>query len=567
MSAPRLLTGLCLAAAFAAPITAQDVLINEFVYDDSSTDDREFVELFNSGTTTVDMSGWILELWDQTCETSKVAKKTYTIPANTRLAPGSFYVMGSAKVANVNQVIGTTDLFENSQEGLVLRDTAKKVIDSICYEMNKADQKNTWFKPFINGDGIWGNFASIDGRETSWSRVQDGYNNGTGRDWVLRPMTPGKSNNIVTVPVYLDNFDKGTPDTIHSGWGGSFIRPQYADPTKVSIANPNAIPASPQGGNCLTIWDPAGGGNMSMLLRRPLEDMVFEAYVYLDTTTPQAANYYEEWSIGVQGTTGTYYNIPDPANRFSATANGNTGVSVTYVVDATSATLFLIDHNDGGTDDTILGKITINKGKNDGWQRIRLEVTNNTAGLWVGGTMGQGNGEFVGGKIGTGALGDIYIGYREYNDPNSKNRPVTIDDVRIRPSSGAVSYYGTAAKTSTGPVMIAPAAPPVLGTQGFGVVGSGLAKSSAVVLTLGAGRTNIPLTPLFPANTSLYTQPIQLFGAASDANGEVSIPFPLPANLNFNGVKLSWQLFSFDPSLQVALPLAGSQGCETQFSQ
>ena len=36
------------------------VVINEFSYDDSSTDDAEFVELYNASGVAVDISGWQL---------------------------------------------------------------------------------------------------------------------------------------------------------------------------------------------------------------------------------------------------------------------------------------------------------------------------------------------------------------------------------------------------------------------------------------------------------------------------------------------------------------------------
>ncbi len=570
MPVPHSLAALCCSAVFALSAGAQGVVINEFSYNDNAVgapsyaDEQEFVELYNAGKSPVDISGWAL-VHNDPKNTAK-PKTTFKIPAKTILAPNAFYVMGGAKVTGVNLVLGQTDLFGNSQGGLSLVDKSQKLVDSVVYEANKLSSTDTWAKPIINGDGIWGNYQSITHHVSSWSRVQDGYKNGTGRDWVLRPQSIGKTNNITTVPVYFDNFDKGVPSTRHPGWHGSFVHPQYANPAVVNAANPNKIPPSPQGGNCLTIWDPTGGGNTAVLLRRPLQNMVFEAYIYLDTTTIQGKNFYETWSIGVQGSTDTYFNLPSPDKAFKS-ANGNTGVSATCISTTKGMTLYLIDHNDGGVDCKVLGKIAITKGKNDGWQRIRLEVTGQHAGLWLGGTMGQGNGEFVGGTIKTSALGDVYIGYREYNTPNSKDRPVTIDDVRVRPSAAAISYYGSAAKTSNGTVMISPAAPPILGTNGFGIMGFGLAKSNAVVLSLGAGRMNIPLAPVFPAGTSLYTNPIHLFPGVSNAMGEVSIPLPLPSNTTLNGAKVNWQLFSFDPSLKVGMPLAGSQGCETLLSR
>jgi hypothetical protein len=73
------------------------IVINEFAYDDTSTDDVEFVELYNADTVPVDISGWILESGDQL---SGDNNPDYTIPGapgsgTVVLQPGQFYVIGS----------------------------------------------------------------------------------------------------------------------------------------------------------------------------------------------------------------------------------------------------------------------------------------------------------------------------------------------------------------------------------------------------------------------------------------------------------------------------------------
>jgi len=138
------------------------VVINEFSYDDSGTDDREFVELYNSTKAAIDISGWKVDSAD-----SSGPNKAYTVKPNTKLAAGAFYVMGSAKVPNVNQVVGTTNLWENSDESLTLRDSKGKSIDTLVYEGNKTPATATWNKGLFEKVPVWGNFASIDGHETS----------------------------------------------------------------------------------------------------------------------------------------------------------------------------------------------------------------------------------------------------------------------------------------------------------------------------------------------------------------------------------------------------------------
>ncbi len=49
----------CTLTLFATAVRSQ-VVINEFAYDDSQTDDEEYVELFNAGDTEVDLEGWFL---------------------------------------------------------------------------------------------------------------------------------------------------------------------------------------------------------------------------------------------------------------------------------------------------------------------------------------------------------------------------------------------------------------------------------------------------------------------------------------------------------------------------
>ncbi|MGA1607558.1 MAG: lamin tail domain-containing protein, partial [Planctomycetota bacterium] len=115
MSPIRLsLLAACVAAA-ATPAFAQRVVINEFSYDDSSTDDLEFVELYNADSVAVDMSNWVLASQDPVG-----ANASFTIPAGTVLAPGAFYVLGSGLVPNVSQIVGVSNIWENSNETLEL---------------------------------------------------------------------------------------------------------------------------------------------------------------------------------------------------------------------------------------------------------------------------------------------------------------------------------------------------------------------------------------------------------------------------------------------------------------
>ena len=70
------------------PPTVNHVVINEFSYDDSGLDDREFVELYNPTASSVDISGWLLD-----AEDAVSTNPTYLIPgtagsSTTVIAPG-----------------------------------------------------------------------------------------------------------------------------------------------------------------------------------------------------------------------------------------------------------------------------------------------------------------------------------------------------------------------------------------------------------------------------------------------------------------------------------------------
>ncbi len=70
-----------------------DVVINELMYDPiSGNDDDQYIELYNKGTNTIDLSGWQF-----------TAGVTYTFPANSTIAPNGYVVVGK----------NTAELFAN----------------------------------------------------------------------------------------------------------------------------------------------------------------------------------------------------------------------------------------------------------------------------------------------------------------------------------------------------------------------------------------------------------------------------------------------------------------------
>ncbi len=106
------------------------IVINEIHYDpDVKTEFVEFIELFNTGTNTVDLTGWRFS-----------AGVAYTFPAGTQLAPGNYLVVAQNPAALQNK-FGATALgpwvgaLDNDGEKIVLLDSAGNVADQVEFQL------------------------------------------------------------------------------------------------------------------------------------------------------------------------------------------------------------------------------------------------------------------------------------------------------------------------------------------------------------------------------------------------------------------------------------------------
>lgn len=545
---------LLLAVTASAQVAAPPlVVINEFQYDDSGTDDREFVELYNADSVPADISGWVLEALDNLVPDNNA---DYTIPGalgsgTVVLAPGAFYVLGSALVPGVSQVVGATNLWENDVEAIALWNGpigTSTMVDVVRYEANKVGGASvpTFPAAYIEGAGVWGNFTSIDATMQSWSRWIDGRDtNDNGYDFGLLPATPGAPNAPAAALPYFDDFNTPVPGTPVTAFRGSFLGPHVIDPTVAgpvigaSNINPNAIAASPDGGNCMILWDNTGGGDSATLVDVPASDFYVEAWVYFDAV-PRPANESEQWSIGVRGTTDTYFNFMNPGFTADSNANGNTGIHWHYTVDQTGGHLRLVDDGNGGDDEVIVASIAVTTGFNDGWQRLRLQVTGNQIDASVGGTYGSIlDGTRVLATTATtapNAIGTVYLGYREFITANPTTRPLTLDFLTIR--RPYLTKDTDTVNALTG------------GTVNFGLHG-GLAQGGltyAVLLSATAGdpgpfigaphNTLLPVVPdlittyaLLNANLSpLFANYVNVLDGAGEGTASSTIP-PIPGLL------------------------------------
>jgi hypothetical protein len=556
----------CVGAALAgAELRGQDVVINEYLYDELGTDTRELVELYNRSATPVDLSGWRLEALDASAQRS-----LFVVPPSTVLAPGAHYVFGSASVPNVDQVVGTTDIWENDNEALVLRDAGGQVVDSLVTEAFRGIDV---IGIYARGEGIWGEHVSDPASPTSLQRARDGYNTDDNSDFVLRPWTPGASNDVPVITGLRERFDGFSVGQDLPGWGGSRMRPKIIDPTVADANNPTAIPASGQRGNAAVFWDstPGSRGNTCMLLSQgETSDVLIECSVYFDAANEPIGER-EAWTLGVQGTSDSASASPDPFQYWMLTENGNTGVAWIYQSTEQGAVLFLVDHNNGGwgldplTLPFVHAAIPIRPGFNDGWQRLRLQIIGNRVVGMFGGLPGCRGGTIVSFTIARPTLGSVYVSYAEDLTNDATRRPFTCDDLLINiGTAGGLHTFGTASANSV------PSEPrldvnqfPALGSPNFALVVSGLKPNGIGQLYISTSTLPVPIDlGLFggQAGAFVYMLPDQAASCNANASGIDVKPAPIPCEALLRDARFYLQVLEVDASLPFTLPIATSRG-------
>jgi len=112
-------------------VRADHVVISEVYYDTSGTDSvEEYVELYNPTTSTIDISGWMVE----------DASSSYIIPAGSTIAPESYFTLarnGDTFLADYNKTVDVGDLsisLSNSGEQITLKDDNGIEIDFVAWE-------------------------------------------------------------------------------------------------------------------------------------------------------------------------------------------------------------------------------------------------------------------------------------------------------------------------------------------------------------------------------------------------------------------------------------------------
>jgi hypothetical protein len=387
------------------------------------------------------------------------------------LAAGGYYVIGNAAVPNVNLVV-VTNSFENDGETLELFDgafDASNLVDGVAYEAfgtaaGGFGTLSPGMQTQTGGGPYWGSMAGLAdlaGGVTplTISRYVDGRDtNNNGRDFGIRPPTPGAANASPTMFQYIaPNPDPLNDGDVLPGHTGSFVGLRAMTPSVATPGlNPNVITATIPGGHtkALVGWDGAGGGNAIAT------DAIFaggaqkfDIWAYLDSEdTPGSTNgtgvpfqtsevsFYGlagsiDANVGTGG--GGLTNVSGVIAHNNNSSIGLTGVAWYYekVGTGISEKLYLVDAGDGGNENTAAGNATA-----DEWivlQEIDLSTEVSGGSTWhrlsieidaAGNGLARYDDQTFNFTTAAGLYGTFNIGYRE----NAQDGTILVPDY-LRP--------------------------------------------------------------------------------------------------------------------------------------
>jgi hypothetical protein len=192
------------AALFAAGVSAQSVVITELQYNPPGSGGpnsaTEFLELYNNGGSSVDLTGWKIQ-------GSGFGAINFTIPAHT-LSPGD-YVVFSNNTSNLSSLYGVTGIqytgsLLNVGMTLLLKNNSNATIDSVPYSPNAP------WPTIAAGHGVsiqLCDYNSDNSIASSWKRSITKTANVSTRDLYG---TPGSQNTCPTSPVIQFRFNGAT---------------------------------------------------------------------------------------------------------------------------------------------------------------------------------------------------------------------------------------------------------------------------------------------------------------------------------------------------------------------
>jgi hypothetical protein len=198
---------LVLSTVVAATAARADVVINEIMYHPSSENiAEEYIELFNNGPATVDLSGWSFTNGVQ-----------FTFPSGRTIAAGGYLVVAANQAAFqakypavTNFVAGWTGHLSNSSNKITLKDNLAVTRDEVEYS-DDGDWAPRVKSPVLDfGHRGWEWDSGADGHGKSLELINPLFDNNVGQNWAASTAnqgTPGAPNSVGAndiAPVILD---------------------------------------------------------------------------------------------------------------------------------------------------------------------------------------------------------------------------------------------------------------------------------------------------------------------------------------------------------------------------
>ncbi len=176
------------------------LVINEVEYDESGTDNAEFVEIYNGTSAAVSLSGYSLVFVNGGTNTSYL---TQSLSAAGSLAAGQYLVVGNASVAaaagalKISFASGNDKIQNGAPDGVALI-SGSTLVDALSYEgsITAAAITGVGTVSLVEGTALPASVADSNTATKSLCRYPNGTDNdNASTDWALRTtVTPGSAN-------------------------------------------------------------------------------------------------------------------------------------------------------------------------------------------------------------------------------------------------------------------------------------------------------------------------------------------------------------------------------------
>ncbi|GDX80460.1 hypothetical protein LBMAG42_22710 [Deltaproteobacteria bacterium] len=205
--------------------------VNEVLYDSTEDDATyEFVELYNAGTSTINLEGFVVEAAKSSWATNATLEK------GASLAPGEFYVVGGGDVDNQDYSASKLDLGNGTDgDGVRVLDCTGVVLDTVLYGGAEGDG--------LTGDGGATDVVDKVSAGTSIGRYADGEDSDQHTDWHPDASpTPGEANSDPGATE--DPDDSGDPTGGDTGVDpiGCGTDPDRPDGAECNAGGPAGLP-------------------------------------------------------------------------------------------------------------------------------------------------------------------------------------------------------------------------------------------------------------------------------------------------------------------------------------